>query len=188
MAATRQMAARKLRAVLSYRVAIPRKSLMRQKVRSMTLRSLSRSVSCGMASLRGDVLGMTAAVPRSARKRRRWLASQPLSPTSSPSGATAETRVAAAVMSATLPPVSRIACGRPCSSQSAWILVCARGASGRSPGGRHRLHPLVRAGSRAMRLHRGTVDHRDPGRVSAGRRGQRRCAARARAGSSGSSG
>ena len=40
MAATRQTAARKLRAVLSYRVAIPRKSLMRQKARSMTLRSL----------------------------------------------------------------------------------------------------------------------------------------------------
>jgi len=39
-AETRQKAARKLRAVLSYRVAMPRKSLMRQKLRSMTWRSL----------------------------------------------------------------------------------------------------------------------------------------------------
>jgi len=37
---------------------------MRQAVRSMTLRSLSRSTSCGMANLRDEVLGMTTAVPR----------------------------------------------------------------------------------------------------------------------------
>ena len=38
-AAIRQRPARKLRAVLSYRVAMARKSFKRQKVRSMTLRS-----------------------------------------------------------------------------------------------------------------------------------------------------
>jgi hypothetical protein len=69
------MAATTLRAVLSYRVAMPRGCRMRQTVSSMALRSVYRLMSCGLGIVRDEALGMTAAVSRSAWERQSSLAS-----------------------------------------------------------------------------------------------------------------
>jgi hypothetical protein len=96
---------------------------MRQTVSSMALRSVYRLMSCGLGIVRDEALGMTAAVSRSARKRQSWLASSPFSPTRLSSGAIAETRAAAVVMSATLLSVAGIAFGQPSLLQSTRVLL-----------------------------------------------------------------
>ena len=62
-AAARQIAERNVSARLSYRVAMRRKSLRRQNIRSIRLRALYSLVSYGMGLRRDSVEGMTARAP-----------------------------------------------------------------------------------------------------------------------------
>ena len=73
--AMRAMAEAKLRARRSYRVAMRRKSLRRQNMRSMTLRAAYCASSKANGTLRVALLGMTTREPRWAALSRKDRAS-----------------------------------------------------------------------------------------------------------------
>ena len=98
------------------------------------------------------------------RKERKLSASYPLSAMVCLLASTDASKGSAPLISATFPPVSRKARGRPSSSTMAWILVV------RPPRDRPMAwswNPLFGAARRTMRLHRRTVDHGERGRIGA---------------------
>lgn len=92
-----------LMASLSYRVAMRRQSLRRQKARSIRFHAAQATASCGTRVLRERVEGITASVAVRARRLRKVLASYPVTARSRTGGGNLSRSAGAAQMSARSP-------------------------------------------------------------------------------------